>query len=337
MAITIKKYPIWKDEIYYLQNGAYYIKDRGEVVFSGYAKSKSSSQAGTNVYMQDILKNYLSPDLQVGENAEYFPNSNQSHIFTIDKGSDTLFNTTTWMDWSFDDATRQKMINEGCIVSRPINMHWSVNQVIPITIFCLADESGRWNYEKDTTTSTVSTMIEHIASEGLYTTLTIIPDTDVTNFQLYDYGEELKTPVLYWKSSDKRCGYGALYYINQYGGWDSFLLEHNITEKSDLERQEYSTWTDWLSTDFDYQYVNKSIRYTYSTNTGWLSDAQSKIMYDNLFNSPMIYFQDFNGEEPTRLMPVNFTSTSWTKKEFKNGKHLISYDLEFKTSHIRQR
>ena len=53
--------------------------------------------------------------------------------------------------------------------------------------------------------------------------------------------------------------------------------------------------------------------------------------------SPMIYFQNFNGNDPQRLIPINFTKTNFEKKEFKNTHHLVNYELEFKEANIRLR
>lgn len=329
MATTIKKYPIWNDTAYSLTPGVYYIKDGDTIIYQGYAQPADSTATKVNVYLRNVLRNYLTPELALNKDEKYSGNTSQSHTFTLwyENATTAAFNITVWWDYSYSIDWQSVFLIEGGITSQPINYHWAKGQIIPVSFFSNATETGRWMYSDGTSSTTIN-------SDGLITTLTVIPDSSVDYFHIYDNAIDPMSPAMTYKTSDKRCGYGSLYYINKVGGWDAFLLEYNITVSQDIEKQNYSTGTDYFSNSFDETYITKSIRTKYSTNTGWLSDESSKILYDNLLTSPAVYFQYFEEDTP-QLRPVNFTSTSFTKKEFKNGKHLISYDLEFKESHIK--
>ena len=337
MATTKVKYPIWFNRPYFIPAGTYTVrKTDGTIIYSGYAKSPSESGAGVSVYLKPILMNYLMPELQDGDNGDYTHNMTQTQVFQLWVGQETeaRFEMTVWYDWSYSYDALNYLLNYGGVISRPINFHWNRAQIIPVSFFESSD-SNTWQYHYMTDQGEETVDLNVYAANDFITTLTCKPhgQEGMDRFRITNDGRD----IMEWTSADETCAYGALYYINSMGGWDSFLLEHNIVEKQDIDRQNFSTGSDYFSTDFDETYIIKNIRTTYSTNTGWLTDAQSKLLYDHLFASPVIYFQDFNGENPDRLIPINLTKTNWTKKEFGNGKHLISYDIEFKTSHIKQR
>lgn len=337
MATTKMTYPIWYDRSFFIPAGPYTVrKTDGTVIYSGYAKSPSENGGGVSVYLKSILMNYLTPELQDGDNGDYTHNTTQTQVFQLWVGQETeaRFEMTVWYDWSYSYDALNYLPNYGGVISQPINFHWNRAQIIPVSFFESSD-TNVWQYHYMTDQGENTVDLNVYTANDFISTLTIKPQgqAGMDSFRITNNGKD----IMKWTSADEKCAYGALYYVNSMGGWDSFLLEHNIAEKQDIDRQEWSTGTDWFSESFDRQYLNKSIRYTYSTNTGWLTDEQSKLLYDHLFASPMIYFQNFNEENPDRLYPVNFTKTSWTKKEFKNGRHLISYDLEFKSSHIKQR
>lgn len=337
MTITKVKYPIWYDMAFFIPVGEYKILYGGTFIYSGYATSPDETATGVNIYVKSILMNYLKPDMEVGENGDFAHNTTQTRVFQLWMGTESgpRYEMTVWWDWSYSQDWFNHLNTSGDLLSRPISTHWNRMQVIPMTIWDTGEKQNKWMFSYRTSTGGEGIKIDTLVPSNLFITVTALPSTvkGMTDFDL----SKNNIPLLSWKAEDEKCGYGSLYYINQFGGWDSYLLENNIVRKQDIDRQEWNTGSNWSSTEFDYQYITKSIRETISTNTGWLSDNQSANMYNNLFTSPMIYFQDFSAEEPGHLYPVNLTKTSWNKKEFKNGRHLISYNLEFKFSHIKQR
>lgn len=330
MATAKVKYPIWYDRSYLIPVGPYTIKHNGTVIYSGYAKGTDTE---VNIYLKSILMNYLTPQLTEGNNTDYEHNSSQTQVFQLWVGDETeaRYEMTVWYDWSYSYPVMNNLSANGGIISQPINFHWSINQVIPVSFFESTDNND-WVYVYEDSEGEWTTELEVYKENDFTSTLTIIPTSDISSFKITNGGET----VMEWDKSGERCAYGALYYVNSLGGWDSFLLEYYISEKQDIDRQNYSTGSDYFSVDFDETYIIKDIQTTYSTNTGWLSDKQSKLLFDNLFASPVIYFQNFNAESDG-LVPVYLTKTSWTKKEWQNGKHLISYDIDFKTSHKKLR
>lgn len=326
-------YPIWYNYNIIVKTGSYTIYDSDEnLIYSGYAKSLTDNEYVV-INLRNIFMNYLSPYAVLDNlgDGEVGTNNTQFTTFYIRDASittttDYRYTINTWLDWSYSKEKMNSILSTGAaFISHPINFHWSKQQTIPFTWFCNKDVSSSnsitYNYTNIDGTEGETPIT--IYTEGqVINTLTMTPET-YSSFEIRNNGLTL----LSWSSENERCGYGALYYLNASSGWDSFLLEHNIEEQKTLDRQEWSSGAEYISQTPDKQYITKSITTKYSTNTGWLSDTASQKLYDNLLTSSVIYFEKFGDER--QFIPVYFSSTDWTKKEWRNGRKLISYDLSF--------
>ena len=333
MATTKVKYPIWLDKSFTVPtNLAYAVYKGNDIIYTGMPKGNDNT---TNIYLRDILKNYLSPMLVASDDGYLIKNRDQCGNFSISVygEQEPRYEILTWWDWSYDNDFYNLVNRTDGILSQVVNTHWHPDQIIPITFYNGTNIHdyyyNRW--EKDGTVQ--SDELNTYDTTYPVSTLTISPVSYI------NFGIKIDNSLaISWPEKDKRpCASGSLYYINQFGGWDSFLLEYNIVESVDVEKQNYQTGADYLSENFDNSYVIKSLRNSYKTNTGWLTEGQSYKIYHNLLTSPMIYFQNFNGNDPQRLIPINFTKTNFEKKEFKNTHHLVNYELEFKEANIRLR
>lgn len=334
MATTKVKYPIWYDRGFTMPEGAYTVKDDGgNVIYSGYVKSPNDDPE-TEIHLKSILMNHLSPYFTWNNNGSTVNAVTQNKTFSIYAGEETepRYEMDIWYDWSYSYDTMNSISTSGGIVSRPINFHWDVREHLTVSFFESTDLNS-WVYHY--VDGDGDHEIEIPYSQDYFISTLCMGDAVSSGITKY-YITNGDAKVMEWKPEDERCGYGALTYVNSLGGWDTFLFEYPINRKQDIDRQEWSTGTDYFSQDFDKQYLVKSISTTYSTVTGWLSDEQSRLMYDNLFASPVIYFQDFTDTSRT-LIPVYLTSTSWDEKTFRNGRKLIQYELQFKESHIKLR
>lgn len=131
------------------------------------------------------------------------------------------------------------------------------------------------------------------------------------------------------------CGYGALYYSNSLGGWDSFLIEGKMLKKNTYTKYEIDNayWANTLQ--FGHRTINNTISESWELETQYLSDDESKRLTDNLFGSNNVYFHDF---VENRIYPVTITDTSVEVKNWKNQgrKHFI-YKINIKNSQDKQR
>ena len=141
------------------------------------------------------------------------------------------------------------------------------------------------------------------------------------------------------------CGPGAFIYRNRYGGWDSFLIEGNLSMTDNYSKLNFRTKGEYngsyVLNTYGYFVDEKhtedvNINQTFEAHTGWLTDEESERLAFHLLSSPKVYFQDFNKvddkydtDPKIGLVPVRLTNTSVEYKKFRNGKRLVNYTITF--------
>jgi len=129
------------------------------------------------------------------------------------------------------------------------------------------------------------------------------------------------------------CGDVALYYLNVHGGWDSFLIEGNVTKTDNYTRFDTTRAYDNTSLNFGKKTYNNSISTTYVLNTSWLTDEEAEKLSRNLFSSNMVYLHDLKED---KFYPVCIKDTLATYKTYKNqGHHRVSYQINVETSQTK--
>ena len=126
------------------------------------------------------------------------------------------------------------------------------------------------------------------------------------------------------------CGDYALYYLNRYGGWTSYLIEGAVIEKDDFERSDYTTVVnntkvlDRAKTRF-----NNQITHGYEIKTGWLSDAASKNLVAHLLSSNNVWLHNLKTD---KVIPVIITDSSSEYKTFANERKMFGYTINVEES-----
>ena len=149
----------------------------------------------------------------------------------------------------------------------------------------------------------------------------------------------------------KHCGPGAFIYRNRFGGWDSFLIEANISKTDNYTKQNYrikGEYNQEYSIDA-YKYIDEKrtdsidIDTTYEAYTGWLTDEESERLVFHLLSSPIVYFQNLHKENQVfdtdpkfDMMPIRITASSAEYKKFRNGKRLVNYLITFEKCNIEK-
>lgn len=139
-----------------------------------------------------------------------------------------------------------------------------------------------------------------------------------------DAGKRLRIGDIYYDI--KYCGDYVLYYLNAYGGWDSFLIEGKTTR------------TDTQTThDYDKQVANtiqapEKNRYLVEMETTWklstcfLTDDEAERLAKHLLTSPKVFLHDLVKQE---IYPVNIKTNTAEYKTFENqGRKLVTYTFE---------
>lgn len=122
------------------------------------------------------------------------------------------------------------------------------------------------------------------------------------------------------------CAKYALYYVNAFGGWDSFLIEGNHKETDSIVRHNHSVEYDNrnISNRGRLNYLNE-ITKKITLYTSWLTDEQSSRMH-HLLNATQVYLFDLETQE---MKPILLTNTSTEYKTYKgNGRKLVNYEIE---------
>ena len=129
----------------------------------------------------------------------------------------------------------------------------------------------------------------------------------------------------------KGCGKHVLYYLNAYGGWDSFLIEGASSEEDSLTRH---TMTKVGIYDREKTNYLNEIEKKMTLHTSWLSDEQSLRMH-HLLNSTEVYLHDM---EKDVILPVILNNSSTPYKTFKGeGGKLVNYTIEATIAQSRRR
>lgn len=129
------------------------------------------------------------------------------------------------------------------------------------------------------------------------------------------------------------CGEYAIYYLNRYGGWDSFLIEGNVVKKDEYEKYYTNKSFNNTTLDFERKVYNNQITTSFELNTGWLTDEQSNTLAFNLIPSNTAYLHNLATGE---LRPVVITNAETEYKKFINGKKLNRYKITVQNSQSTQ-
>ena len=147
------------------------------------------------------------------------------------------------------------------------------------------------------------------------------------------------------------CGPGAFIYRNRFGGWDSFLIEGNISKTDNYTKQNYR-----IKGEYNQEYSINTLKYidekrtdsididtTYEASTGWLTDEESERLVFHLLSSPIVYFQNLHKENQLYdtdsdldIIPVRITASSSEYKKFRNGRRLVNYLITFEKCNIEK-
>lgn len=132
---------------------------------------------------------------------------------------------------------------------------------------------------------------------------------------------KVKTSIISGDIGDY-CGYGALYYSNNMGGYDSFLLEGNITKKDSYERYTIGNKWEFGTLQAGTRTLVNTIEESWTLKTHLLTDEEYKNLAENLIGSNIVYFHSFDGDSIT---PVYITDTSVEYKTRKNQNNKMFY------------
>ena len=295
---TLYTNPIWKDT-YYTSSAAsarYRILMDGETVFSGKAVKYPDADS-LEINLNKVCRNYLETDILSLVTSLPTSNTTLQHQ-DAQKTFNLYVGDVNVADYRF--------YQDWSYNTRKNVTGSSINVSEPINGHFVPGMLKLRTYRTSTaSSSTVSTTGNTNASSGLgYTT-------------------------------QVKCAQYALYYLNSYGGWDSFVIEGTAKRKDAFDT--FTTDRVYKNTtrEFEYnKYVNE-IKTSYELNTGYLTDEQGENLAKNLVGSVRVYLHDIPGG---KVMPVVVDDKNVTYQTYQtNGRKMVQYRINVTESQSKLR
>ena len=343
---------IWMDDLYYPENrdtsGNYFYRvvnqDTEQTYFTGIS-SKPLSWTGNigGIDIPRLVDDYIKSDFVQQNTGEDWADMHSGYC-TVDiynmteNGYPGVVDATFkyWNDWS----RYERKYDYTRSLNDPINGKGCNNMIIPFCVyyddaatFTIVDTEKNGNINTYTLSSPSSPFVMRYNSYYDIKKVEYKQDDDV----LFSYDMN-------------HCGPGAFIYRNRFGGWDSFLIEGNISKTDNYTKQNYR-----IKGEYNQEYVINTLKYidekrtdsididtTYEASTGWLTDEESERLVFHLLSSPIVYFQNLHKEnqlydtDSMDIIPVRITASSSEYKKFRNGRRLVNYLITFEKCNIEK-
>ena len=295
------------------------ITSGGSTIYSGKAVSRPG-ESTAKIRINEICADFLSSSLPTFTDRTFSPMSLPSFVVQKKSGSSwsTVETVDFYPDWSYDYQFT------GDILSFPINGRVDSRMMIFTSKKNISSNVSA-SYKKKTGTTTSRT-----------TTVSPTPNNGTCAFLANAVSDTIQITVnsnVYKVVTD--CAKYALYYVNDFGGWDQFLIEGNDLEVDNLTRfiseQGYNNTSQANAGRVNY--VNE-ITKGWTFNTGWMNDTAGARMH-HLINSCLVYLVEIS----TRYTyPVIITSNSCEYKTYKNqGRQVVNYSFTVELAQNRIR
>lgn len=197
---------------------------------------------------------------------------------------------------------------------------YNTNGTLLETYYFLYD----WSYTDDavfTSAYTMSRPINTHNATGMFSFTTVLSGNDVTNNI---------TKVV----NGNACGEYAMYYLNAFGGWDSFLFEGKCRKYDSFNQYEYNRVFNNTTIEFEKNRYVTEVEGSYELSTGLMTDEQAANFSFNLIGTNQAYLHNLLTDE---VFPIMVDEGSIEYKKYRNDKKMIEYTIRVKTSQNRIR
>lgn len=117
----------------------------------------------------------------------------------------------------------------------------------------------------------------------------------------------------------------ALYYLNRYGGWDSYLIEGYVSRKDNFTRKNVVKAYNNNTLEFGSKPYMTQVTPNYEIHTGWMNDRESELLASNIFQSTRVYLHNLENQD---IIPIVITDADALYKNHKNsGRRLLNYTI----------
>ena len=292
--------------------------------------------------LNEILGQYVNPTPITFTTSVQSDNASHStfYIYYTQDDWETWTNDTVILtyDWSYTGSQR-------AVLSNPISNLLDYRQFLLYTV-----KAGTPDVTTTVNVKLENTTIDTFQVSG-YTYFNYVRDLsqldypgEFTYAYSYDFLVERDTPLVGTYNTitigssryivTDTCYRYCIYYLNQYGGWDSLLFRGKELKTDDLSRLSYKKNYVANSTDFHKVDYLTTIAERWQLNTSFLDDIQSSRMI-SLLASNKLYIHDL---QTGHIAPVNVTNSNCEHKTYKNqGRKMATYNVEVSASQPKYR
>lgn len=316
--------PIWKDYFVNLGTAESVLfritNSAGEVVYSG-RSYKKPNETNNSIRINEVCADYIKSITPSFSVSRYTPYPVET-LFIIEVFISTapdepedweeLSRVSFVNEWSFDYNHLTERDGLAC----PITGRVSPRQRIPFTSY--TNTTGR------VTLTGGDEETEEIRAKNL----NVVDLEDYQGVEKFSVGS-----VVYKVQGD--CYRYVLYYLNAWGGFDTLLIEGEVTESEEVTRETRSvSFDNRLPINRGTENYLNELKKSFVLRTGFLTDEESARM-NHLLNSPEVYLEDLNNYQ---VVPVVLTSTNHALKSFRNqGRRFFEYEINAEVANQKTR
>ena len=271
-------------------------------------------------------------------------NTNDSPVnYSINLNGEAIFYGKAWAAPAYDTDVFKTNINKICedylandfvsFASVPVSGK-SFQHTDAVKTFKVVNEDNNtiiaevtfvydWSFDNQVTytTGTITQMshpINRRGKDGMYYFQTTFNGSSVDTFV------SLEPINGYSEISDCNSKW-ALYYLNRYGGWDSYLIEGYVSRKDNFTRKNVVKAYNNNTVEFGTKPYMTQVSTNYEIHTGWLNNTESEVLAANVFQSTRVYLHNL---ETNDVIPVVITDADALYKNHKNtGRRLLNYTI----------
>ena len=319
-SIFIGQYPTWQDvfvpiprisddessitysvSVMNNETGEYEVVYRGNAVFT---------DKDPEIEITEIVRDYVEDNIAISGEAGYTQKIDLTKVMlnTGEEGDNLVASLYYYYDYSFDKDFKLTR-------NMPILNYFDVRQNIFLSFLNLSGETN----------------IIRISASGRLLRLRLDTPGIFHNKLAHHEGNIIvnapdKSTTL---TSKNTCAKYAIYYLNPLGGWDQLLIEGKVVKTIKLENKSYKRNFDNNTNEFENKHYLKNLTTSYKLTTGYLTDAQAKLM-PNLIETTKAYLFEL---DTNNYIPVLINTTSVDIKTYRNqGRKLFTYTIEVQES-----
>lgn len=319
-SIFIGQYPTWQDVFIPIPRIS---DDESNITYSVSVMNNKTSEyevvyRGNAVFtdkdpeinITEIVRDYVEDNIGISGEAAYTQKIDLTKVIlnTGEEGDNLVASLYYYYDYSFDKDFKLTR-------NMPILNYFDVRQNIFLSFLNLSGETN----------------IIRISAGGRLLRLRLdTPGIFHNKLAHYDGNIIVNAPDKSTTLTSKNtCAKYAIYYLNPLGGWDQLLIEGKVVKTIKLENKSYKRNFDNNTNEFENKHYLKNLTTSYKLTTGYLTDAQAKLM-PNLIETTKAYLFEL---DTNNYIPVLINTTSVDIKTYRNqGRKLFTYTIEVQES-----